>query len=85
MDRHWKVGTGGMLTHGHPSETSDTETDIRILNGGDRCDACGAQASVLVIMQGERQLLFCGHHWRRHRVAIQPLVIDVVDETDFDH
>lgn len=45
----------------------------------DRCDACGAQAYVSVSMiSGE--LLFCGHHYEKHKVALEKVVISVIDE-----
>ena len=42
----------------------------------DRCDSCGAQAFVrAVFMNGE--LLFCGHHWRKHEEHAAPKAIEV--------
>jgi hypothetical protein len=39
-----------------------------VLTAADRCDRCGAQAyvllSVFVAGSGERDLLFCAHHYR---------------------
>ncbi|HEX8495708.1 MAG TPA: hypothetical protein VF661_00825 [Actinomycetales bacterium] len=36
----------------------------------DRCDACGAQALVLVTMRSGSDLLFCGHHYRGNEVGL---------------
>lgn len=38
----------------------------------DRCDKCGAQAFVRAISRenGSRDLLFCGHHFRAHEMAL---------------
>lgn len=40
------------------------------LTAADRCDQCGAQAyvllSVFVRESGDRELLFCAHHFRQH-------------------
>ncbi|MEO6145191.1 MAG: hypothetical protein ABIP19_14540 [Dermatophilaceae bacterium] len=43
---------------------------MMILNAVDRCDRCGAQAYVLLGVHvpecGDRELLFCAHHYRQH-------------------
>lgn len=36
----------------------------------DRCDRCGAQAFVRVEFGHTLDLLFCGHHFRKHEVAL---------------
>lgn len=47
----------------------------------DRCDACGAQAYVLVRLElGE--FLFCGHHAAKHGEALRPTALHWHDETD---
>lgn len=35
----------------------------------DRCDACSAAARAVAEFEAG-ELLFCGHHWRKHRSAI---------------
>lgn len=47
----------------------------------DRCDRCQAQAYVRVVLPGGADLLFCGHHWSRHEVALRPRAEQVIDET----
>ncbi|HBJ73689.1 MAG TPA: hypothetical protein DDY88_08320 [Actinobacteria bacterium] len=47
----------------------------------DRCDRCNSQAYVRVVLPGGSDLLFCGHHWNRHEVALRPQAIEVFDET----
>jgi hypothetical protein len=47
----------------------------------DRCDRCGAQAYVRVILAAGGELLFCGHHFREHEARLRPLSLDVQDET----
>lgn len=37
-----------------------------VLTAEDRCDRCGAAARALVLLRSGGELLFCGHHWRRH-------------------
>ena len=33
------------------------------LSAEERCDRCGAQAYVRVLLPGGADLQFCGHHW----------------------
>jgi len=47
----------------------------------DRCDRCGAQAYVRVVLAAGGDLLFCGHHFREHEARLRPLALDVQDET----
>jgi hypothetical protein len=50
------------------------------LTAADRCDRCGARAYVRVVLPvGE--LLFCGHHGRKHADAFREVAIRVDDET----
>jgi hypothetical protein len=39
------------------------------LTRADRCDRCGAQAAVRVVLESS-ELLFCGHHARKHNAAL---------------
>ena len=51
------------------------------LNHSDRCDRCGAQAFVrVVLISGD--LLFCGHHARQNAAALEAVAILVEDGTD---
>ena len=36
------------------------------LTKADRCDRCGAQAMVTVVLHSGRDLIFCRHHYREH-------------------
>ena len=57
--------------------------ESRELNATDRCDACGAQAYVRVILESTGgELLFCAHHARRHAAAFADVAVLVQDETD---
>ena len=47
----------------------------------DRCDRCGAQAYVRVVLSSGGDLLFCGHHFREHEERLRPVATDVQDET----
>lgn len=43
----------------------------------DRCDRCGAQARVRVVLPGGGDLLFCGHHGRLHADALAKVALTV--------
>jgi len=45
--------------------------------GADRCDRCGAQAKVRVVLSGG-DLVFCGHHARAYDQAIRTVALEVV-------
>ena len=51
------------------------------LGATDRCDRCGAQAYVRVVLPGGGELLFCGHHWNRHGDSLRSVAVEVTDET----
>lgn len=44
----------------------------RALSALDRCDSCGAQAYVRVVLGGS-ELLFCAHHARKHEAKLRPM------------
>ena len=51
------------------------------LTAADRCDRCGAQAYVRVVLpMGE--LLFCGHHAHEHAAAYHAVATHIQDERD---
>ena len=52
------------------------------LSAVDRCDRCGAQAYIRAVLAGGSELLFCGHHGRRHEPKLRPLAVEWHDETD---
>jgi ribosomal protein S14 len=57
------------------------ETPARQLKIADRCDSCGAQAFVLVkMLAGE--LMFCGHHYKKHQEKLDNEAFEIVDERD---
>ncbi len=48
----------------------------------DRCDRCGAQAYVRVVLESSGgELLFCGHHARAVEGTLKPLASEWLDET----
>ena len=57
-------------------------TAVATLKAVDRCDSCGAQAYIRAVMPGGGELLFCGHHGRRHEAKLRPLTVEWHDQTD---
>ena len=52
------------------------------LTAADRCDRCGATAYVRVVLISGGELLFCGHHARKHMDAVKPLAAIIDDQID---
>lgn len=55
------------------------------LTAHDRCDRCGAQAYVKVVLEAGGELMFCAHHARAHSDALHPIASEVIDETERLH
>ncbi len=55
------------------------------LTAADRCDRCGATAYVRVVLISGGELLFCGHHARKHMDAVKPLAAIIDDQIDRLH
>ncbi len=58
-----------------------TTLEARELNATDRCDRCGAQAYVRVLLANGGELVFCAHHGREHKEALTRVAADIQDET----
>ena len=54
------------------------------LTAVDRCDSCGAQAYIRVMI-GESELLFCAHHGRRHQEKLEAIATGWHDESNRLH
>lgn len=52
------------------------------LNAADRCDRCGAQAYVRVVLAGGGELLFCRHHYSEHEDKLESIAIAVDDQRE---
>ena len=52
------------------------------LTATDRCDRCGAQAYVQVLLPSRLELLFCAHHSRQYAKALTEIAVEIRDETD---
>jgi hypothetical protein len=50
------------------------------LTAADRCDRCGAQAYVRVVL-AKSDLLFCAHHGRQHELKLREIAREIHDET----
>ena len=52
------------------------------LTAADRCDRCGAQAYVRVVLSGGTDLLFCAHHGRQYELKLREIGAEFHDESD---
>lgn len=43
------------------------------LTSSDRCDRCGAAATIRAVLPSGGELLFCGHHARKHESKLREL------------
>ncbi|CAN5837275.1 hypothetical protein BH18ACT7_BH18ACT7_12820 [soil metagenome] len=56
-------------------------TEYEPLTAYDRCDRCGAQGRIRVMLSSGSELVFCGHHAREYEVKLRDVGHIVVDET----
>lgn len=62
------------------SSTATTAPLSPTLSAADRCDRCGAQAKVRVLL-GAGELIFCAHHAKAYEDALREKAVDWVDES----
>lgn len=66
-------------------ETTQVEiVTSRSLNARDRCDRCGAAAYIgawKFIGEDFHELLFCGHHGKKHMDALKSQGFEINDQT----
>jgi len=48
----------------------------------DRCDRCGAQAYLRVVLMSGGELLFCAHHGRKFEPELKKIAAEIQDETE---
>ncbi|MCT2587928.1 DUF7455 domain-containing protein [Actinophytocola gossypii] len=48
---------------------------VDLFRTNDSCDRCSAQARVLVLFNTGGELVFCRHHARRFRSALEPIAL----------
>ncbi len=65
-----------------PSSREKEEPRVYKLNTSHRCDKCGAQAYVDVILNSGNNLLFCKHHYDRFELSLMPITDSVNNESD---
>ena len=63
-------------------EATSGRTLTTPMNAVHRCDRCGAQAHVRVLLRSRQDLLFCAHHYRQHAPALAKIAAGIQDETD---
>ena len=59
-----------------------TATASAALTAVDRCDRCGAQAYLRVLLASGGELLFCAHHAREHGARLREVAVEFHDETE---
>ena len=62
-------------------EPSEASVELPALTAADRCDICGAQAFIRVVL-ASGDLVFCGHHGTANKEKLKPIAISWQDETD---
>jgi len=62
-------------------EHSEATVELPSLTAADRCDICGAQAFIRVVL-ASGDLVFCGHHGTANKEKLKPIAITWQDETD---
>jgi hypothetical protein len=62
-------------------ETTEAVVELPALTAADRCDICGAQAFIRVVL-ATGDLVFCGHHGTANKEKLKPIAITWQDETD---
>ncbi|MCU1589804.1 MAG: hypothetical protein JWP11_1060 [Frankiales bacterium] len=65
-------GVNATVTPAAPTPTT--------LTASDRCDRCGAQARVRVVLS-TGDLLFCAHHAKAYGDKLKATAVEYVDET----
>ena len=51
------------------------------MTAAERCDRCGAQAYVRVLLASGGELLFCAHHGREHSAKLREVAAEIHDES----
>ena len=60
--------------------TATKTPDAPALTTADRCDRCGAQARVRVVLT-KGDLTFCGHHAKAYETKLRDTAVQWVDES----
>ena len=62
------------------NELTEGTIGLPALTAADRCDVCGAQAFIRVVL-ATGDLVFCGHHGTENKAKLEPIAISWQDET----
>ncbi|MEY3999877.1 MAG: hypothetical protein RLZZ626_232 [Actinomycetota bacterium] len=62
------------------SENKTVSPEQIALHVSDRCDACGAQAYIRVVLP-TGELLFCAHHGNENKAKLEPIALTWHDES----
>lgn len=54
---------------------SSVQCSSRQFTASDRCDRCGARATVQAVLHGGGELFFCGHHARVHGGVLERVAV----------
>lgn len=57
-------------------------TEPAALTPADRCDRCGAQAYIRVVLGSGSELLFCAHHGRKYSDGLREIAVRIQDESE---
>jgi len=80
MSAFWTKGRDGR-TDGENVTAAGARARTWRLTAVDRCDRCGAQAYVRVLLRNRLELLFCAHHNRQYASALANIAVEIQDET----
>ena len=80
MSAFWTKGRDGR-TDGENVTAAGARARTWRLTAVDRCDRCGAQAYVRVLLRNRLELLFCAHHNRQYASALANIAMEIQDET----
>jgi hypothetical protein len=56
---------------------------VASLGAEDRCDRCNAAGKLRLTINGDRELVFCGHHANRYADDLAKITIRYATEPDF--
>jgi hypothetical protein len=73
------AGTCGVVSNVNATVTPAAPPPTS-LTAADRCDRCGAQARVRVVL-ATGDLLFCAHHAKAYEDKLRATAVEYVDET----
>jgi len=76
--KFWARGPGPRQENG---ESDGASILAGTLTAVDRCDRCGAQAYVRVLLPSRLELLFCAHHSQQYASALTKIAVEIHDET----